>query len=290
MSVQLKHGYAEVNGVRLHYVEAGVGQLVILLHGFPEFWYSWRHQIPALTDAGYRVIAPDQRGYNLSAKPRGVRSYRIEELVADVAGLIQHAGESRAVVVGHDWGGVVAWYFAMHYPDRLDKLIALNAPHPAAFRREIRRPDQLARSWYMFFFQLPHLPEWAIRAGDFASLAQTLRTDPVRPGAFTEEDIRLYQEALAQPGALTAALNYYRALFRRPLLEWRRPYSPITAPTLLIWGDRDRYLSPRATENLSPWVPRLRIQHIPDASHWVQQDAPERVNEWMIDFLRGRQF
>jgi pimeloyl-ACP methyl ester carboxylesterase len=290
MSGALAHQFAAVNEVRLHYVEAGAGPLVILLHGFPEFWYSWRHQIPALVAAGYRVIAPDQRGYNLSAKPRRVGAYRIEELAADVAGLIQHAGESRATVVGHDWGGLVAWHFAMQYPDRVDKLIALNAPHPAAFRRELCRPAQLAKSWYMFFFQLPVLPECVIRARDFAGLAKTLRTDPVRPGAFTDEDIPLYQQALAQPGALTAAINYYRALFCRPLLELRRPYPTITVPTLLIWGERDRYMTPRATENLGSWVPHLRIQRIPDASHWVQQDAPERVNEWMIDFLRGRQF
>src|SRR6516164_3914148 len=137
MQTGWEHREAAVNEVRLHYVEAGAGPLVILLHGFPEFWYSWRHQIPALVAAGYRVIAPDQRGYNLSAKPRRVGAYRIEELAADVAGLIQHAGESRATVVGHDWGGLVAWHFAMQYPDRVDKLIALNAPHPAAFRREL---------------------------------------------------------------------------------------------------------------------------------------------------------
>jgi pimeloyl-ACP methyl ester carboxylesterase len=282
-----RHCQAVVNGVRLHYVEAGEGPLVILLHGFPEFWYSWRHQIPALAAVGFRVIAPDMRGYNLSERPRGVHAYRMEALTADVAELIRHAGASRATVVGHDWGGLVAWQVPMHYPEVVERLIVLNAPHPGAARREIRTLAQLRKSWYVFFFQLPGMPEWSIRRGGFAGIAKILRTEPVRSGAFTAEDIRFYQEAIAQPGALNAALNYYRALFRRSWREWSKPIPAITIPTLVIWGEQDPYLGLPLLQGLEQWAPNVRVERVPDASHWIQVDAPEKVNRLMIDFLRA---
>ncbi len=280
------HREAVVNGVRLHYVEQGQGPLVVLLHGFPEFWYSWRHQIPALAEAGFRVIAPDQRGYNTSEKPRGVRSYRVEHLVDDVAALIQHAGESRATVVGHDWGGAVAWAVPMLRPEVVDKLIVMNAPHRQAYNRELRRFRQLLRSWYVFFFQLPWLPEAGIRFRQYRLIDNVLRREPKRPGAFSEDDIAAYKQALAQPGALSAGINYYRAAVRR------NPFASsmlrqIDAPTLLIWGEEDPYLGIRLTEGLEQWVPNIRVERIPNASHWVQIDAAERVNELMIDFLRS---
>jgi pimeloyl-ACP methyl ester carboxylesterase len=282
------HHYAVINHVGLHYVEAGAGPLVILLHGFPEFWYSWRHQIPALAAAGFRVFAPDLRGYNESGKPKGTRAYDLEKLTADVAGLIRHAGESRATVVGHDWGGGIAWTVPMHYPEMVESLIVLNAPHPAAFRREIRKPAQFWKSSYMLYFQLRGIPERALRAGNFAAIAKILRAEPVRQGAFTPEDIRLYREALAKPGALSAALNYYRALPGYAVRVWRQSFPPITIRTLLIWGERDRYLGLPLTEGLTEWVPNLRIERIADASHWVQMDAPDRVNDLMIQFLRNK--
>jgi pimeloyl-ACP methyl ester carboxylesterase len=279
------HREAVVNGVRLHYVEAGRGPLVLLLHGFPEFWYSWRHQLPALAAAGFHAVAPDLRGYNLSAKPPGAHSYRVEALVGDVLGLIRATGHERAALAGHDWGGGIAWAAAMRHPAAVERLVVLNAPHPAAFARELRTASQLRRSWYVFFFQLPWLPEWLFRRRDFAALGRTLRRDPARPGAFTEEDVRLYKEALARPGALTAAINYYRALFRDGT-RWVGGRVPrIEAPTLLIWGERDRYLGLRLTEGLERWVPNVRVERLPDASHWVQCDAPERVNELMVEFL-----
>lgn len=283
-----QHREAAVNGVRLHYVEQGQGPLVVLLHGFPEFWYSWRHQIPALAEAGFRVIAPDQRGYNTSEKPRGVRSYRIEQLVDDVAALIAHAGESRATVVGHDWGGGVAWAVPMLRPEVIDKLIVLNAPHPRALTREFLRVRQLLRSWYIFFFQLPWLPETMIRLRGYRMLERTMRRDPMRPGAFSDEDIAAYKKALAQPGALTAAINYYRALVRRSPLDMSRMVRQVDVPTLLIWGEHDPYLGLSLTENLEQWVPHIRVERIPNASHWVQVDAADRVSELMIEFLRGR--
>ncbi|MEX0785710.1 MAG: alpha/beta hydrolase [Dehalococcoidia bacterium] len=280
------HREAVVNGVRLHYVESGEGPLVVLLHGFPEFWYSWRRQIPALAEAGFRVVAPDQRGYNTSDKPRGVASYRIETLVDDVAGLIEHAGESKATVVGHDWGGAVAWMTPMLRPEVVDKLIVLNSPHPGAFQRELRSPAQLLKSWYMFFFQLPWLPEAALRMGDFRAIERQLTSDPVPPGAFSEDDIAAYKEALRQPGALTAAINYYRAAVGRNPLGMSRLVRSIDVPTLLIWGERDNYLGRRLTEGLEQWVPNIRVERIAEGSHWVQVDSAPRVNELMIAFLR----
>jgi len=285
-STGVRHGHTVVNGVRLHYVEAGAGPLVVLLHGFPEYWYAWRQQIPALAAAGFHVLAPDLRGYNESAKPAGVHSYRLDVLVGDVLGLIRHAGVSRATVVGHDWGGALAWKLAMDHPEVVERLAVLNAPHPAAFHRELRGPRQWLRSWYILFFQLPFLPECVIRAGDFALLERALRLQPVRRGTFTRDDIRRYKTALAVPRALTSALNYYRAAFRTSTRIWH-DIRPISAPTLLIWGERDPYLGVRLTEGLATWVPNLRVERLADASHWVQNDAPDRVNHHLLEFLGG---
>jgi pimeloyl-ACP methyl ester carboxylesterase len=278
------HREAVVNGVRLHYAEAGAGPTVVLLHGFPEFWYSWRKQIPALAAAGFRVLAPDLRGYNLSDKPAGVHAYRMELLTADVAGLIAHVGGGPAAVVGHDWGGAVAWMMPLRHPESVSRLAILNAPHPAAFVRALRTWEQLTRSWYMFFFQLPWLPEEVLRSRGYAFLDRALLHD-ARPGAFSPEDVRLYRRALGRPGALTAALNYYRAAFRGLSRRARRADRLITVPVLTVWGDRDRYLGPGLTEGVGRWVPNLTTHHLPDASHWVQNDAPEEVNRLLIDFL-----
>jgi len=313
--VELTHREALLRGVRIHFVEAGEGPPVVLLHGFPEFWYSWRRQMEALAEAGFRAVAPDQRGYNRSGKPRGVDAYRVDELAADVAALIRHVGAERAAVAGHDWGGAVAWHLARHRPDVLDRLVILNAPHPEIFRRHVRSPGQLLRSWYVLFFQLPLLPELAFRAFDYAILDRILRREPVRPGAFDEEDIRRYRHALDRPGALTAAINWYRAAFRDGMMAGgagqparrdsdgdgagrdaeggsgsvpnRRPRDPVQVPTLVIWGMRDRYLGPELLEGLDRWVGDLRVERITDASHWVLADAPERVGDLMLDFLRA---
>jgi pimeloyl-ACP methyl ester carboxylesterase len=279
------HRQAVVNGVRLHFVEAGDGPLVVLLHGFPEFWYSWRRQIPALAEAGFRVLAPDLRGYNLSERPAGVAGYRLSLLLQDVAGLIEHAGAERAAVVGHDWGGGIAWALAMRQPHRVERLAILNAPHPGAFRRELANPVQWLRSWYMLFFQVPWLPEWLLRAGNYALLERTLRREPANRLAFPAEDVALYKRALDQPGALTAALNYYRALLRYPREIGRN--AVIRAPTLLIWGERDRYLGIGMTRHLERWVPGIRVERLPGISHWVQNDDPARVNHLLIEHLQG---
>jgi pimeloyl-ACP methyl ester carboxylesterase len=287
--VTLKHRYADLeDGVRLHYVEAGAAgaPLVVLLHGFPQFWYQWRFQIPALVGAGFRVVAPDMRGYNLSDKPGRVLDYRVELLARDVEGLIEACGEESAVVVGHDWGGIVAWFAAMLHPERVRKLAILNVPHPARFLGGLLMPKQLVRSSYVFFFQVPRLPEETVRAGDFASLRYVLQKDPVRRGAFAAEDIELYAEALARPGALTAAINYYRALLRRNPLATRAMIRKVEAPTLVIWGEKDRFLSRELAEPDRLWVPDCRVERLPHASHWVAEDRPDEVNALLLGFLR----
>ena len=265
-------------------MEAGTGPLVLLLHGFPEFWYSWRHQLPALAEAGFRALAPDLRGYNESERPAGVASYRMEALLDDAAGLIAQAGAERAVVVGHDWGGAIAWQLALARPRLVERLVILNAPHPAAFRRELGDPGQWVRSCYALFFALPGLPEWVLRAGDFALLERAWRRQPVQRGAFTDEDLRRYKQALAQPGALTAGLNYYRAALRH-LGALLGAVRPIRAPTLLLWGKRDPYLGVRLSMGLERWVSDLRVVRL-HASHWVQNDVPGEVNRLMVEFLR----
>jgi epoxide hydrolase 4 len=279
------HCWARVNGVRLHYVEAGSGRLVVLLHGFPEFWYSWRQQIPALAAAGYRVMAPDLRGYNLSDKPRRIESYRVSMLVQDVVELIRQAKQGSAIVVGHDWGGVIAWRLAMDHPELVARLAILNSPHPAAFLRELRHPAQWLRSWYMGFFQLPLLPEWVLSAGNFALLRRAWRVQPIRPGSFNDNAVRHYIAALSTPGALTAMINYYRALCHVPS-ELRRSVRPVTAPTLVIWGERDPYLGIGMIEGLDRWVPNVSVVRLPNASHWVQNDAVDEVNDLLVQFMR----
>ena len=285
VELELAHRYADLGDVRLHYVEAGEGSLVLLLHGFPQFWYQWRHQIPALVEAGFRVVAPDMRGYNLSDKPLGVRAYRVELLARDVERLILACGEQTAVVVGHDWGAIAAWIAAMRHPERVEKLAILNVPHPARSLDGLLSPMQLLRSSYMFFFQIPRLPEEVIRAGDFGLLRSVFRSDPVQPEALTAEDIERYIEAIAQPGVLTASLNYYRALPRNPR-EMRALLQRVEAPVLVIWGEKDRFLSRRLAEPPRLWVPNLvRVKRLPDASHWVAEDRPLEVNTLLLDFL-----
>jgi pimeloyl-ACP methyl ester carboxylesterase len=282
--MELQDRFVTVDGVRLHYVEAGAGPLVVLLHGFPEFWWTWRHQIPALAQAGFRVVAPDMRGYAQSDKPPHWRDYRMELLAADVAGLITALGEERASVVGHDWGAAVAWGVATLHPERVERLAILNVPHPDTMLRTLRRsPRQLLHSWYMFFFQIPWLPERLMRWGGRRTLEQTYRD--ARPGAFTAEDLARYEEALLGPGGLKGPIDYYRAALRQSPRRARRLFRPIPAPVLVIWGEQDRFLAKEMADPDPRWVPDVRVVRLPDASHWVQHDEPERVNALLTDFL-----
>jgi len=287
----LTHETARTNGIDLHCVTAGPedGDLLVLLHGFPEFWYSWKHQLPALVDAGYRVVTPDLRGYNRSERPAGVSAYSIDELVADVAGLVDHYGDGAAHVVGHDWGGLIAWQVGIDRPDVVDRLVILNAPHPNRFDRRLRTSfSQLRKSWYVFYFQLPWLPETGFQWSDYAVVESLLREE-TQSGAFTDEDIERYKSALATPGAVTAALNYYRALGRQRVKQYLLgdgvPNQSVDVPTMLVWGENDHALDSELTEGNEQWVENLRVEGIPDASHWVQFDARERVNELLVDFL-----
>jgi pimeloyl-ACP methyl ester carboxylesterase len=207
----VREGYADIGDVRLHYVEAGEGPLVVLLHGFPEFWYGWRLQIKPLVAAGFRVVAPDMRGYNLSSRPKGVKAYETDRLTADIRGLIQERGDKTALLVGHDWGGSVAWATAMKYPDVVDRLAILNAAHPRKLSQGLHHPSQLRKSWYFFFFNLPDLPESVVRADHWHFFRHFLHD--ARP-AFTPEEIDRYIEAWSQPGASTGMINYYRSSVR----------------------------------------------------------------------------
>jgi pimeloyl-ACP methyl ester carboxylesterase len=271
--------FLDVGQVRLHVASYGDGPPVVLLHGFPEYWYSWRHQMRALKAAGYRAIAPDMRGYHLSDKPHGVAQYRVELLAADVVGLVNALGYEKVHLVAHDWGGVVAFFVAGLYPERVDKLVIMNAPHPAIYRRALRTPAQRRKSRYVFWFQLPIFPEWNIRRKDF--MKRAFRGWAVHKDAFTDTDLERFEDAMAQPGAATAAINYYRAAVRYPAPE----VPPILAPALVIWGEQDRALGSELLEGLDHYVPRVRIHRLPDASHWVQQDCPEETNAALIGFL-----
>jgi pimeloyl-ACP methyl ester carboxylesterase len=281
--VALTHGQAVLGDVSLHYVEAGEGPLVVLLHGFPEFWYSWRSQIPALVRAGYRVIAPDLRGYNLSSKPEGIDAYRLTTVVQDIAGLIVKTTEPPCVLAGHDWGGVIAWFLPMLHPGLVRKLVVLNSPHPVPLSRELRHSKgQKLRLAYQVLMQPPHLPELFMSLFGFAALRMMLR----RAGNFSAPEIAHYVEAWRQPGALAGMTNYYRAL-RRHRAALRPLVRPLDIPTLMIWGERDPVFTRGTTENFSEYVPDLRIERVVDAGHFVQTDAPDRVNKALVEFLKS---
>jgi pimeloyl-ACP methyl ester carboxylesterase len=282
-SSELREGYAEIGDQRLHYVEVGEGPLIVLLHGFPEFWYGWREQIEPLAAAGFRIVAPDMRGYNLSSKPDGVAAYDVDQLAADVRDLIRERGAESALLVGHDWGGSVAWYTAMQYPEVVDRLAILNAAHPRKLSQGLHHPGQLRKSWYFFFFDLPELPEGVVRSDDWHFFRHFLRdADP----GYTPEEVDRYVEAWSQPGAATGMINYYRSSVRTSPKQAEAELRPITAPTLVLWGQRDRYLGEELAEPDHDDVPNLdRVERLPDASHWVHHDAAERVNRALTDFF-----
>ena len=270
-------------GIALHLRELGAGPLVLLLHGFPDCSYTWRHQLPALAAAGFHAVAPDLRGYDGSSRPKGVAAYATGALANDIAGLVAALGAERADVVAHDWGGGVAWAFAMLHPAMLRRLAVLNAPHPVVFRRHLRTLQQAKKSWYIFAFQLPVMPELGLARNDFASLRRVFRSASDRPGAFTDLDIERQVDALRPAGALTAAINYYRAAFRsagREPLRARR----VDHPVLVLWGEQDRFLGPELAEPGSEWVPNARVRRVPEAGHWIQHDVPELVNDELVRF------
>ena len=275
--MDLTHHRIAVNGVELHYVEAGGGPLVVLLHGFPEFWYSWRKQIPALVDAGFRVVAPDLRGYNESSKPPNVDDYRLTLVAGDIGALIEKLG-APCVLVGHDWGGITSWLVAMMRPELVRKLVILNMPHPVPLLRELRRSKrQKLKMTYQLFLRLPALPErlmpWL--------LPLLMRN----AGRFTHEDLIEYRKAWRDIATRRAMANYYRAVGRNRG-ELRQQLCPINLPAMLIWGVREPVFLWETTQDFDDYVPDLRIVRVDRAGHFVQTDQPEIVNELLIEFAR----
>ncbi len=283
-----QHHFIEANRIRLHYVTQGEGDLVLLLHGFPEFWYSWRYQIPALARY-FKVVAPDLRGYNESEKPSG--GYDLDTLSTDIHSLIKNLGYSRAHIVGHDWGGAIAWNLAQKFPQCLDRLVLLSAPHPQRFVREmLSNLDQLRQSWYVLAFQIPGLPEWVIQQNLKNFVNGMFQAQAIRKGAFTEENALLYQAALNKPGALSAAINHYRQLFAswQWMRDWWRSPDPITTPTLVLWGEEDSILSYKLADGLDSLIQAPhKIKLVPHCGHWIQQEAPQTVNRELLEFLRS---
>jgi pimeloyl-ACP methyl ester carboxylesterase len=284
----------ETNGIRLRVHTAGEGdRLALLLHGFPESWFSWREQMPLLARLGYRVWAPDLRGYGASDKPSGVRSYRLEELVADVAGLIDAAKAKEVVLIAHDWGGAIAWELMERRTRPVDRLVVLNIPHPRILAKHLFRPGpQILRSWYMFFFQLPWVPEWYLAKDDYRGIRGAFRSMAIDRSRFPKEVLDVYRDNAAQPGALSAMLHYYRAALRRPTrirtVRATAERSKIEAPTLMIWGEEDKALGKELTFGTEDYVADLTVRYLPRVSHWVQQEAPETVNAMLEAWLTGK--
>ena len=272
--------------VSLQAVAAGPhdGPVIVLLHGFPEFWYGWRRQIEPLAAAGFRVIVPEQRGYNLSGKPDGVSAYALTEPVSDVIAIADQLGREKIFLAGHDWGAAVAWSTALLHPQRIAKLAVLNVPHPSVMRKFLStRPRQLLRSWYMFFFQLPWLPEAVFSAFNFRIGSRALLRFS-RPGTFSEEDLAQYRAAWSQPGALTGMINWYRALFRTRV---KFPDKIVRVPTRILWGERDAFLLAEMARESLRYCTNAELFTFANATHWLQHEEPARVSELLIDFFRS---
>lgn len=286
---QWQHFFVDTNNVRLHYVTQGEGELVVLLHGFPEFWYSWRYQIPALA-RHYKVVVPDLRGYNDSEKPDN--GYDLDTLAADIRGLIERLGYVKAHIVGHDWGGAIAWHLAQKFPQYLNRLAILNAAHPQKLIQEITgNIDQLRRSWYILAFQVPGIPEWLIQQNLREFIKGVFQGQAIRKSVFSAEITQIYQAALEKPGALVAAINHYRQ-FLLPQ-NWLKNFYPkpslITAPTLVLWGKEDSFLSQKLTEGLDKLIAApFWLKVIPECGHWIQQEVPHTVNRELLDFLQKK--
>src|SRR5258708_1102442 len=285
--LEFEEAYFDLPGARLHAVVAGPAgaPLVVLLHGFPEFWYEWRNQIRPLAAAGFRVIVPDQRGYNLSSK---TGPYDLRTVAGDVAALISAAGYDAAHVVGHDWGGAAAWAVAAWHPQRVRRLLVINLPNPLAMLDSLARLNvrQYVRSTYVAFFQVPRLAEWALARNNFSLLSRALQ-ETARPGAYTAEDLARHVAAWSQPGALSAMLGWYRAVWvtRRQVLDSRAQYSRVAAPTVLLWGERDQALGVELAEASVPLMADGRLIRYPDLTHWVPAEAPAEVTHQSLAHL-----
>ena len=294
------------NGINFEVATLGSGdRLALCLHGFPEHAYSWRHQMPLLERLGYRVWAPNLRGYGGTDSPQEISAYKPRILIEDVAALINAAGAKETLLLAHDWGGALAWSLAIEQarqaesaraggsiqqPQLIDKLVIMNLPHPACFARELRKPPQLLQSWYMFFFQLPWLPEFMLGRRNFRATSGVIRGTARNPARFTDEDLEVYRANAARPGGLTAMINWYRALFRgrKGRQFGSRSVPVIHVPTLFLWGDADTALNIRTTRGTEKYVSDLTFRVFPGVSHWIQQEAPEAVNAMLEAWLTGQ--
>lgn len=278
--------FVEANGLTFEVDECGDGDtLAICLHGFPEHSFSWRYQLPMLADLGYKAWAPNLRGYGKSSRPPFIEDYAMDKLIGDVAGLIDASGCEKVVLIAHDWGALIAWQFAIGKVRPLEKLIICNVPHPGPMRRQLRKWAQIRKSWYVFFFQLPWLPERALGRNQAAPIAEAFRGSCELPEQFPDEVVEVYRRNAAQPGALNAMINYYRALLRHRPED--RDLGVIETPTLLVWGEEDVALTKASTYGTEEFVSNLTIRYLPRISHWVQQEAPAQVNAMMSAFLKG---
>jgi pimeloyl-ACP methyl ester carboxylesterase len=278
--------YFENSTVRIHAVTAGPkdGRVVVLLHGFPEFWFGWRKQIAPLANAGFRVIVPDQRGYNLSGKPRDMASYALKELVSDIVAIADQLSQEKIFLAGHDWGAAVAWSTAMLHPERIAGLVILNVPHPSVMRRFLNtRVRQMLRSWYIFFFQIPWLPERLFSAFDFYFGTRALVRSS-RAGTFSQADLAQYRTAWSQRGALTTMMHWYRVGFRH---HTKFPDRTVRVPTRILWGERDKFLMPEMARESLCYCTNAELFPFPEATHWLQHEEPEKVSQLLADFFQS---
>lgn len=282
---EITFDYAQIGGVRLHYAKAGDGEkLVVLLHGFPEFWYSWRHQIQALADE-YTVVAPDLRGYNLSDKPPHVEDYKMSKLVDDVTGLIRYFGREKAAVVGHDWGAAIAWATGLQHPEAISKLVAMQVP-PSSIWKKNQSFKQLAASWYILFFQIPFLPEYLLKLDDYAFLENALKRTTAARNVFTQADIAEYKKSWRESQALSSMINYYRANAFKQFIGKSKSDAKIKVPTAFIYGEKDTAIMPETVRGVGEAVDApFEEFRIPDSGHWVQTEAKDLINEILRDFL-----
>lgn len=285
-NLNVKHEYIEVNGIKLHVAKQGNGKkLVVLLHGWPEFWYTWRYQIPELAKH-FTVYAPDLRGFNLSDKPHGISNYKTDTVASDIAALVQQSGFKKALIVGHDWGGAVAWTFATMFPELTEKLVVCNCPHPKLMLDSFKsNPSQLIKSWYIFMHQIPLLPEMIYQFTLPLFFKQFVRGWIYNKHNFSDDDLNEFVKAFKHEGALTGSINYYRAMLQtKPNLKIFD--KKIQSPTLLIWGEGDKALGKELTYNTEKYIDAAyEVKYIPNCSHWTQNDCPELVNEFLLDFF-----
>ncbi|MBP7765480.1 MAG: alpha/beta hydrolase [Deltaproteobacteria bacterium] len=283
--MDLRERFIETNGIKLHVMEAGPedGPMILFLHGFPEFWWAWRKQLPYFADKGYRVVAPDQRGYNLSDKPEGVAAYNIDKLAKDMIGLIDAYGQKQVYLVGHDWGASVSWWLALKYPDRFRKLVILNVPHPKIMAKNVfTNTAQMQRSWYIFFFQIPGAVDRLAAAGDYEWVLQLITTS-ANPGTFSPAELEEYRKAFRQPGAFTAMVNWYRAMIQTQS-EPPRSFD-VTVPMIFMWGEEDVAMLTEMADQSMRYCKEGRLIKLPGVSHWIQHEAADKVNAQIAEFF-----